>query len=137
MRIRLLISVAVAMGVLTVGVASAQAGTLVIHVLSDRADAISGGDALVSVSLPSGVNPASVKMTLGSSNVTSEFALRPNGNYEGLLTGLQVGRNTLTAEARRQTSGHATIINHAIGGLGAAGATVGMQEPASDRRQVR
>ena len=79
MRIRLLISVAVAMGVLTVGVASAQAGTLVIHVLSDRADAISGGDALVSVSLPSGVNPASVKMTLGSSNVTSEFALRLSG----------------------------------------------------------
>jgi hypothetical protein len=116
MRMRLLVSVAVAIGVLTVGVARAQAGTLVIHVLSDRADAISGGDALVSVSLPKGVNPASVKMTLGSSNVTSEFALRPNGSYEGLLTGLQVGSNTLTAEARGQTSGHATITNHAIGG---------------------
>ena len=116
MRMRLLVGVAVATGALTIGVAGAQAGTLVIHVLSDRADAVSGGDALVSVALPKGVNPASVKMTLGSSNVTSEFALRPNGSYEGLLTGLQVGRNTVTAEAKGQTSGHATITNHAIGG---------------------
>src|SRR5947208_324615 len=116
MRMRLLVGVAAATGALTIGVAGAQAGTLVIHVLSDRADAVSGGDALVSVALPKGVNPASVKMTLGSSNVTSEFALRPNGSYEGLLTGLQVGRNTVTAEAKGQTSGHATITNHAIGG---------------------
>ncbi|HEX4563416.1 MAG TPA: DUF6351 family protein [Solirubrobacteraceae bacterium] len=113
---RLLAGVAAAAGSLIVGVAAAHAGTLTIHVLSNRSDAISGGDSLVSVSLPKGVNPASVKVKLGSTNVTSEFALRPNGSYEGVLTGLAVGANTLTAEALGQTSGKATIVNHAIGG---------------------
>src|SRR5579859_7381767 len=116
MRMRLLAGIAAAAGSLIVGVAAAHAGTLTIHVLSNRSDAISGGDSLVSVSLPKGVNPTSVKVKLGSTNVTSEFALRPNGSYEGVLTGLQVGTNTLTAEAPGQTSGKATIINHAIGG---------------------
>jgi Tannase-like family of unknown function (DUF6351) len=116
MRMRLLAGAAAAVVSLAVGVAAAQAGTLTIHVLSNRADAISGGDALVSVSLPPGVNPATVKMTLGSTAVTSEFAVRPNGAYEGLLTGLLVGSNALTAKAPGATSGSATIINHAIGG---------------------
>jgi len=124
MRTRLLAAVAVVAGSLAVGVAAAQAGTLTIHVLSDRADAISGGDALVSVSLPRSVNPASVKMTLGSTDVTSEFALRPNGSYEGLLSGLGIGSNTLTSEAPGQTSGKATIINHAIGGPAISGPQV-------------
>src|SRR5438270_13791814 len=89
MRARLLVSAAAAVGSLAVGVGAAQAGTLAIHVLSDRADAISGGDALVSVSVPRGISASSVKVALGSSDVTSEFAMRPNGSYEGLLGGLQ------------------------------------------------
>src|SRR5207302_9564724 len=105
MRMRLLAAAAAAVVSLAVGVAAAQAGTLTTHVLSTRAAAISGGDALVSVSLPPGVNPATVKMTLGSIAVTSEFAVRPNGAYEGLLTGLLVGSNSLTAKAPGATSG--------------------------------
>jgi hypothetical protein len=112
----LLISAAAAVGSLAVGVAAAQAGTLSIHVLSNRADAVSGGDALVSVSVPRGISASSVKVTLGASDVTSEFGVRPNGAYEGLLTGLQVGSNSITAEAPGATSGQATIVNHAIGG---------------------
>ena len=57
MRMRLLVGAAVATTALSVGVAGAQAGTLAIHVLSDRADAISSGDALVSVALPRSVAP--------------------------------------------------------------------------------
>jgi Tannase-like family of unknown function (DUF6351) len=124
MRMRLLVGVAVATAAFSVGVAGAQAGTLAIHVLSNRADAISGGDALVSVALPHSVVPSSVKMTLGASDVTSEFALRANGSYEGLLTGLAVGSNVLSAEAPGQTSGHAAIVNHAIGGPVIAGPQV-------------
>src|SRR6202043_3647226 len=47
-----------------------------------------------------------------------------NGSYEGLLTGLAVGSNVLSAEAPGQTSGHATIVNHAIGGPVIAGPQV-------------
>src|SRR5947209_13226397 len=116
MRMRLLILAAVATASLSAGVAVAQAGTLSIHVLSDRADAISGGDALVSVSIPHGIPPSSVTVSLGSTNVTSNFAQRPNGSYEGLVSGLAVGSNTLSAQAPGATSGQATITNHAIGG---------------------
>jgi hypothetical protein len=106
-------------------IAAAQASaSFSLHVLSDRADLISGGEALVSVSLPRKLNPASVKMTLGSSDVTSEFAQRPNGSYEGLLTGLQIGSNVLRAEAPGQTAVQATIVNHAIGGPVIAGPQV-------------
>jgi hypothetical protein len=113
---RLLILAAVATAALSAGVAVAQAGTLSIHVLSDRADAISGGDALVSVSIPHGIPPSSVTLRLGSTDVTSDFAQRANGSYEGLVSGLAVGSNTLSAQAPGATSGQATIVNHAIGG---------------------
>jgi hypothetical protein len=88
----------------------------VISVLSNRADLISGGEALVSVKLPARKDARKMKMRLGRRNVTSEFAQRVNGQYEGLVTGLTVGRNTLTAAVAHSTSSKVTIINHAIGG---------------------
>jgi hypothetical protein len=45
-------------------------GDLQIRVLSNRADLISGGEALVEVGLPSGVRPAAVRVKLGDANVT-------------------------------------------------------------------
>src|SRR3982074_143000 len=92
--------VAAAAALISLSTGSAQAsGAFSAQVLSDRADVISGGDALVAVALPRRVNPAAVRVALGGSDVTNEFAMRSNGSYEGLLTGLQLGRNTLTAVA--------------------------------------
>jgi Tannase-like family of unknown function (DUF6351) len=48
--------------------------------------------------------------------VTSQFAVRPNHSYEGLVTGLALGTNVLKAEAPGGLSGQATIVNHPIGG---------------------
>ena len=39
--------------------------------LSDRANMISGGEALVAVTLPKGTNPAAVKVTAGGRDVTN------------------------------------------------------------------
>jgi len=58
------------------GAASAAGGSLRIDVLSNRADLVSGGDALVQVDLPSGVSASDVTMKLGTTNVTTQFALR-------------------------------------------------------------
>ena len=44
------------------------------------------------------------------------FALRPNGRFEALLTGLKVGKNTLTARAPGRRTSSLTIVNHAGGG---------------------
>lgn len=87
-----------------------------IQVLSNRSDLISGGDALVAVKLPRGTRARSVRMTLGSRNVTRKFARRRNGRYEGLLTGLRKGRNVLRATLRDGARSRVTIINHPIGG---------------------
>jgi hypothetical protein len=87
-----------------------------IRVLSNRADLISGGDALVAVKLPSGVRPSQVRIALDDRNVTSQFAKRANGKYEGRLQGLRLDRNVLIASAPGVDSDRVVIRNHPIGG---------------------
>jgi Tannase-like family of unknown function (DUF6351) len=88
----------------------------VIIVISSRADLVSGGEALVSVSLPTSANPARLKMLLNGRNVTSQFAVRANGLYEGLLSGLRVGRNRLVAKLHKHASGKVILVDHSVGG---------------------
>ncbi|MBV9214159.1 MAG: hypothetical protein JOZ25_11005 [Actinobacteria bacterium] len=102
-----------------IAAASADAKTsksLRIDVLSNRADVISGGDALVAIGIPNGVQPSNVLVRLRGKNVTGKFAVRPNGRFEALLTGLRVGNNTITASALGANAAHLTLINHANGG---------------------
>src|SRR6266481_3744460 len=89
---------------------------LQINVLSNRADLISGGDALVQIVIPTGVGPASVKVTLGGKDITKEFAVRPNALYEGLVTDLVNGANVLRASAKGAGSAAITVTNHPNGG---------------------
>jgi hypothetical protein len=96
--------------------ASAGATPLRIHVLSNRADLISGGQALVSVSLPRHTRPRSVHMWLNGRNVTREFARRRNHLYEGVVQRLHRGRNTLVATLPNRRGARITITNHPIGG---------------------
>src|SRR5205807_7437741 len=70
-----LLCVAVACAIAVAGTTSA-ATPLRVDVLSNRADLISGGDALVAVELPAGTSPSSARMTLGGHDVTAEFAQR-------------------------------------------------------------
>ena len=96
--------------------AARAASAIQIEVLSNRADLISGGDALIAVDLPAGVDPSGVQVTAGSRDVTSAFAVRPTGRYEGLLTGLDLGPNLVKAALPDGTSDQVTIFNHPIGG---------------------
>ena len=116
----------VALGaLLVIGVGSAEAKKpppppppppLAIHVISDRADVISAGDVLASVDLPTGVAPGSVRVTDNGRDVTSAFAMRANGLYEGLVTGLDLGSNLLSAAAPGASSAQIAITNHPNGG---------------------
>jgi hypothetical protein len=99
------------------GTASAAAGDeLEIRALSNRADLISGGDALVDVRLPSGVDPAEVRVAVDGRNVTSAFAMRPDGRFGALLTGLKDGPNVVTAQAPGLSDVKLTLESHPIGG---------------------
>src|SRR4051794_41036131 len=95
--------------------AEAKAPPLRIAVVSNRADLISAGDALVAISYPTGVKPADISVKLGGSDVTSSFAQRENGRFEGLVTGLALGRNTLKALLPDGRGAQITITNHPNG----------------------
>ncbi|HUP91055.1 MAG TPA: DUF6351 family protein [Solimonas sp.] len=95
-----------------------------IRVLSNRADLVSGGDALVEVLLPAGVSAAGVRMHLGAADVTAQFAQRANGRYMGLLTGLAPGVNELRADFGGGLSERLAITNYPSGGPIFSGAQV-------------
>ena len=89
---------------------------LEIQVLSNRADLLSGGDALVEVILSDGADLSGLQVSLNGEDVSSTFALRPNGRVQGLVTGLPVGESTLTAALGGSQSTRMLITNHPIGG---------------------
>jgi hypothetical protein len=109
------------------GVARARASSISpahlvkIFVLDGRADVTSGGVALAAVTLPAGSNPSSVRVELNGRDVTREFAVRANGRYEALVTGLVNGPNTLVATLPDGYGARLTIANHPIGGPVIAG----------------
>jgi hypothetical protein len=102
--------------VLALAGAAQAASVPTIRVLSNRADLISGGDALVAIDLPAGTIPSSVKVTLGSRDVSRSFKLRPDRRFEGLLEGLKLGPNVLTARLPGGRGARITIVNHPNGG---------------------
>jgi uncharacterized tannase-like protein DUF6351 len=94
----------------------AASGGLEITILSNRADLVSGGDALVRISAPATV-------ALNGQDVSSAFAVRPDGEFEGLVTGLSEGANELTATTP-DGGAKITITNHVKGGPVFAGPQV-------------
>jgi hypothetical protein len=95
--------------------ASSQAGGVNdITVVSNRADAVSGGNALVSVDLSA--NPRAIEVELNGTDITGAFAVRPNGRYEGLVTGLVVGKNILRVRPGDGVGRWIEIDNHPVGG---------------------
>src|ERR1044071_9074118 len=97
---------------------------LEIVTLSNRADLISGGDALVEGRVPKQVSLSAVKVKLNGHDITSSFtASAAARTLRGLVTGLVVGRNDLVAEDSGKGKGRddgkevtLTITNHPIGG---------------------
>jgi hypothetical protein len=87
-----------------------------VHVLSTRPDLVSGGEALTQIVLPPGTRGSSVRVALGGRDVSRQFAVRPNGKFEALLTGLRPGANDLTARLPGGYGARLTIVNHPIGG---------------------
>jgi hypothetical protein len=100
---------------------AAPTDPLSIEVLSTRADLVSGGDALVAIALPAGVDPASVHVSVDGRDVTPAFAQRANGKYEGLLTNLRLGANELRAVLPDGRGATLVITNHPLGGPVLAG----------------
>src|SRR3954467_14025747 len=96
-------------------------GQFEIRTLSNRADLISGGDALVEVVVPQSAPLQHVRLYLNGRDVTGTFRTDAASRVmRGLLTGLVVGSNELLADSNGQGKGRPraklTINNHPIGG---------------------
>ena len=97
------------------GRGAADPRPLTVRIDSNRADLVSGGNALTTVVLPRKVAPREVRVRLNGTNVTRQFALRPNGRFQAQLRGLEVGRNVLVARAPG-FEGRRVVTNHPSGG---------------------
>jgi hypothetical protein len=87
-------------------------GPLEIRTVNNRADLISGGDALIEVSGPPGqVKSGSVKVTRNGVDVTSAFATNDKGSLMGLVTGLADGENTIEATFRNGPAARLVVTN--------------------------
>src|SRR4051794_22352668 len=96
-------------------------GQFEIRTLSNRADLISGGDALVEVGVPQSAPLQHVRLYLNGRDVTASFRTDATSRVmRAVLTGLVAGRNELLADSNGQGKGRPraklTITNHPIGG---------------------
>ena len=85
-----------------------------IDVLSSRPDQVSGGDALVRVQAPPGLLKQ-LRVERNCVDVTPAFAQR-DGALVGLVDGLEVGRNVLTAGHQRHVDADLGVTNFPITG---------------------
>jgi hypothetical protein len=92
-----------------------------IKVLSNRADLVSGGDALVRVTLPHGVRASRLRLTAGHRNVTRALRRTGRRRLDGRVRGLRAGRVALTARIRGGSAARLFVTNHPIGGPVLAG----------------
>lgn len=99
--------------------ASAAGGNVAtLKALGNRADLVSGGQALVEVVLPGMAKAgyADVRVTRNGEDVTAAFAVRANGRYMGLVQGLALGANTLVARVPNGPGARLEVTNHDNGG---------------------
>src|SRR5438445_464152 len=106
-------------GVSLATTSSAGSGVVQITTVSNRADLISGDDALVRITAP-GADPESVHVRLNGQDITAEFQSHSAGGL-GLISGLRLGDNTVTATAPDGRGAELTITNHPLGGPVIAG----------------
>ena len=87
------------------------------HAVSQRADLITGGEALVRITVPRGVRRRSLRITARTTATSRRaFATRPDGRFEGLVTGLPLGRSVLEAIAPSGAGARLTITDHSENG---------------------
>lgn len=88
---------------------------ITIETLSNRADLISGGDALLAIHLPEALASDTLSVTVDGRDVSEQFAVRADGRITGLVGELVEGDNQVLVEAG-QLAATLTLTNHDRGG---------------------
>jgi hypothetical protein len=79
---------------------SSGSPSLSIKTLSARADVVSGKHVFTKIDMPSGAKMAYLKVKLNGHSIRHRFKRRGNGKVEGLIKGLQHGKNTVIAKVK-------------------------------------
>ena len=104
--------------------APAWAAPVEIITLSNRADLISGGDALVELRLPVDRRVEELSIDLDGRPLSGVFARRADGRITGRVEGLALGPNQLRVRLPDGQGAALTLTNHPHGGPVFAGAQV-------------
>ncbi|HEV3041920.1 MAG TPA: DUF6351 family protein [Candidatus Angelobacter sp.] len=98
--------------------ASAKVGaSLEIRILSSRPDMVSGGDALVEVKAPAGIDQNQVSLQLNGKDISNLLHRDVDtGSFRGLVGGMVVGKNILRASIKGGSGVTLTITNYPITG---------------------
>ena len=84
---------------------------LEIRALSNRADLVSGGDALIELVLPPGGSTQGLLVQVGARNVSAAFSTGADNRVLGMVTGLADGDNTIVAQSDSAGAATLTITN--------------------------
>ncbi len=95
--------------------ANNNGGLLEATVLSSPAHLVTGGDALIKIGTPPGIDLARISVHLNGTDVTSSFGPTAGGMM-GLISGMFLGENTLTASHRGKVHESLKITNYPITG---------------------
>jgi hypothetical protein len=95
-----------------------QIGVTTIQTLSNRADLVSGTTVLVEIKPAVPVTASQLKVDLDGVDVSASFKSTADGRILGVVPGLKVGANTLTAKSADGTFAGAKLVitSHPIGG---------------------
>src|SRR4051794_18996264 len=121
--IRVNVAIVAAATVVLLGAAPALGADIGLRLLSNRADLVSGDDALVEATPPAGTSPSDLTVDVDGRDVTAAFSAdgaRLLGNVEGL----HLVRNVLTARTPNGVTARLAIADPAIGGPIIAGEQV-------------
>ncbi len=93
-------------------------GRLEIVSLSSRPDLVSGGDTLILIKAPAGIQLSRLSLTLNGKDVTGQLRQDPKtGDHRGLISGLRIGENWLRVTAEpSKAQASLKLINHPITG---------------------
>ena len=101
-----------------IGAAAVATGaSLHISTLSNRPDKLSGGDALVAIDAPASIDLSAVAVRLNGADISKTFAPEAGTHrLVGLVRGLKVGNNELTASAPGVASASQALVDYSSDG---------------------
>jgi hypothetical protein len=104
-------------GLSACSIGGASDSALTLETVSTRPWLVTGGDVLVRIALGDGVDAAGLEVRVNGTDATSTFrASTPDGSLIGLVDGLELGANEITAEIPGGPSAELTLTNYPITG---------------------